>query len=135
MTLPPLPRLLLEPAIRAALLEDLGRAGDVTSDAVIAPGTKATALMRSREAGVAAGLDAARIAFELVDPALEISSDKADGDRLAPGDVLLSVSGAARAILAAERVALNFACRLSGIASAWSSGIRVGRAWAGSVSG
>ena len=118
MTLPPLPRLLLEPAIRAALLEDLGRAGDVTSDAVIAPGTKATALMRSREAGVAAGLDAARIAFELVDPALEISSDKADGDRLAPGDVLLSVSGAARAILAAERVALNFACRLSGIASA-----------------
>ncbi|MCH8952023.1 MAG: carboxylating nicotinate-nucleotide diphosphorylase [Proteobacteria bacterium] len=62
--------------------------------------------------------DAARIAFELVDPALEISSDKADGDRLAPGDVLLSVSGAARAILAAERVALNFACRLSGIASA-----------------
>ncbi|MCH8952006.1 MAG: hypothetical protein IID49_07770 [Proteobacteria bacterium] len=55
MTLPPLPRLLLEPAIRAALLEDLGRAGDVTSDAVIAPGTKATALMRSREAGVAAG--------------------------------------------------------------------------------
>ena len=118
MTLPPLPRLLLEPAIRAALLEDLGRAGDVTSDAVIAPGTKATALMRSREAGVAAGLDAARIAFELVDPALEISSDKADGDRLAPGDVLLSVSGAARAILAAERGALNFACRLSGIASA-----------------
>ena len=117
-TLPPLPRLLLEPAIRAALLEDLGRAGDVTSDAVIAPGTKATALMRSREAGVAAGLDAARIAFELVDPALEISSDKADGDRLAPGDVLLSVSGAARAILAAERVALNFACRLSGIATA-----------------
>ena len=118
MTLPPLPRLLLEPAIRAALLEDLGRAGDVTSDAVIAPGTKATALMRSREAGVAAGLDAARIAFELVDPALEISSDKADGYRIAPGDVLLSVSGAARAILAAERVALNFACRLSGIASA-----------------
>ncbi|MCH8169000.1 MAG: carboxylating nicotinate-nucleotide diphosphorylase [Proteobacteria bacterium] len=118
MTLPPLPRLLLEPAIRAALLEDLGRAGDVTSDAVIAPGTKATALMRSREAGVAAGLDAARIAFELIDPALEISSDKADGDRLAPGDVLLTVSGAARAILAAERVALNFACRLSGIASA-----------------
>ena len=118
MTLPPLPRLLLEPAIRAALLEDLGRAGDVTSDAVIAPGTKATALMRSREAGVAAGLDAARIAFELVDPALEISSAKADGDRIAPGDVLLTVSGAAHAILAAERVALNFACRLSGIATA-----------------
>ena len=118
MTLPPLPRLLLEPAIRAALLEDLGRAGDVTSDAVIAPGARATAVMRSRQAGVAAGLEAARIAFELIDPALEITGGKADGDRIAPGDVLLTVSGAAHAILAAERVALNFACRLSGIASA-----------------
>ncbi|MGR3717442.1 MAG: carboxylating nicotinate-nucleotide diphosphorylase [Thermohalobaculum sp.] len=114
----PLPRLLLEPAIRAALLEDLGRAGDVTSDAVIPPGTTATAVMRAREAGIAAGLDAARIAFELIDPALQIAPDKADGDRIAPGDVLLTVSGAARAILSAERVALNFACRLSGIATA-----------------
>ncbi len=114
----PLPRLLLEPAIRAALLEDLGRAGDVTSDAVIPPGTEATAVMRAREAGIAAGLDAARIAFELIDPALQIAPDKADGDRIAAGDVLLTVSGAARAILSAERVALNFACRLSGIATA-----------------
>ncbi len=114
----PLPRLLLEPAIRAALLEDLGRAGDVTSDAVIPPGTEATAVMRAREAGIAAGLDAARIAFELIDPTLQIAPDKADGDRIAAGDVLLTVSGAARAILSAERVALNFACRLSGIATA-----------------
>jgi len=117
-TLPPLPRLMLEPAIRAALLEDLGRAGDVTSDAVIPPGTKATAVMRAREAGVAAGLDAARIAFELLDPGLHITRDKADGERVAPGDALLTVSGEARAILSAERVALNFACRLSGIATA-----------------
>ncbi len=114
----PLPRLMLEPAIRAALLEDLGRAGDVTSDAVIPPGTRATAVMRAREVGIAAGLDAARIAFELVDPDLKIAQDKADGDRIAPGDVLLTVSGEARAILSAERVALNFACRLSGIATA-----------------
>jgi len=114
----PVPRLLLEPAIRAALLEDLGRAGDVTSDAVIPPGTTATAVMRAREAGIAAGLDAARIAFELIDPTLQIAPDKADGDRIAAGDVLLTVSGAARAILSAERVALNFACRLSGIATA-----------------
>jgi nicotinate-nucleotide pyrophosphorylase (carboxylating) len=114
----PLPRLLLEPAIRAALLEDLGRAGDVTSDAVIPPGTRATAVMRARQAGIAAGLDAAGIAFELIDPALQIVPDQADGDRIAVGDVLLTVSGAARAILSAERVALNFACRLSGIATA-----------------
>jgi len=118
MTFPPLPRLMLEPAIRAALLEDLGRAGDVTSDAVIPPGTRTTAVMRAREEGVAAGLDAARIAFELIDPALAISQPAADGDRVAPGDVLLQVSGEARSILSAERVALNFACRLSGIATA-----------------
>ena len=118
VSLPPLPRLMLEPAIRAALLEDLGRAGDVTSDAVIPVGTRATAVMRAREAGVVAGLDAARIAFELIDPALQISQAKVDGERVAPGDVLLSVSGEARAILSAERVALNFACRLSGIATA-----------------
>jgi nicotinate-nucleotide pyrophosphorylase (carboxylating) len=109
---------MLEPAIRAALLEDLGRAGDVTSDAVIPPGTKATAVIRAREAGLAAGLDAARIAFELIDPALHITRDKADGDRVTPGAVLLTISGEARAILSAERVALNFACRLSGIATA-----------------
>jgi nicotinate-nucleotide pyrophosphorylase (carboxylating) len=114
----PLPRLMLEPAIRAALLEDLGRAGDVTSDAVIPPGTRATAVMRAREAGVAAGLDAACIAFELIDPALQIAQDKADGDRIAAGDELLTVSGEARGILSAERVALNFTCRLSGIATA-----------------
>jgi nicotinate-nucleotide pyrophosphorylase (carboxylating) len=116
--LSPLPRLMLEPAIRAALLEDLGRAGDVTSDAVIPAGTRATAVMRAREAGVAAGLDAARIAFELIDPALYITRDKSDGDRVAPGDVLLTISGEARAILSAERVALNFVSRLSGIATA-----------------
>lgn len=118
MTLPPLPRLMLEPAIRAALLEDLGRAGDVTSDAVIPPGTRTTAVMRAREEGVAAGLDAARIAFELIDPALAIAQPAAEGGRVAPGDVLIEVTGEARAILSAERVALNFACRLSGIATA-----------------
>ncbi|HSF96448.1 MAG TPA: carboxylating nicotinate-nucleotide diphosphorylase [Thermohalobaculum sp.] len=118
MTLPPLPRLMLEPAIRAALLEDLGRAGDVTSDAVIPAGTRTTAVMRAREAGVAAGLDAARLAFELIDPALAVTQSASDSTRIAPGDVLLSIAGEARSILSAERVALNFACRMSGIATA-----------------
>jgi nicotinate-nucleotide pyrophosphorylase (carboxylating) len=116
--LPPLPRLMLEPALRAALLEDLGRAGDVTSDAVIPPSTKARAAMRAREPGVAAGLDAARLAFELIDPALVIEQPVADGARVAAGDTLMTISGEARAILSAERVALNFACRMSGIATA-----------------
>jgi nicotinate-nucleotide pyrophosphorylase (carboxylating) len=109
---------MLEPAIRTALLEDLGRAGDVTSDAVIPAGTRAVAVMRAREDGVVSGLDAAGLAFELIDPGLEVTAERADGDRVAPGDVLLRVCGEARAILSAERVALNFACRMSGIATA-----------------
>jgi nicotinate-nucleotide pyrophosphorylase (carboxylating) len=117
-TLAPLPRLLLEPAVRAALLEDLGRAGDVTSDAVIPPGTRARARLNAREAGVAAGLDPARLAFELIDPGLAIEQPVADGARVGVGETLMSVAGEARAILAAERVALNFACRMSGIATA-----------------
>ena len=117
MTLPPLPPLMLEPAVRAALTEDLGRAGDVTSDAVIPAGTQTTAILRAREAGVAAGLDAAALAFELIDPTLSIFRAKTDGEPLVEGDTLLTITGAARAILAAERVALNFACRMSGIAS------------------
>lgn len=117
-TLPPLPRLVIEPALRAALMEDLGRAGDVTSDAVIPAGTPARAAMRAREAGVAAGLDAARLAFELIDPALAIEQAVGDGARVAPGETLVTIAGEARSILAAERVALNFACRMSGIATA-----------------
>ena len=105
--LPPLPRLLMEPAVRGALAEDLGRAGDVTTDATIPAGTQARARLRAREAGVAAGLDAARLAFELIDPSLRIAQPVEDGARIAPGDVILT----------AERVALNFAGRMCGIAS------------------
>ncbi len=115
--LPPLPCLMIEPAIRAALLEDLGRAGDVTSDAVIPPGTSASAVLRAREPGVAAGLDAAALAFRLVSPELRIERPVEDGARVAPGEVLMVVAGGAGAILAAERVALNFAQRMSGIAT------------------
>ena len=115
--LPPLPRLLMEPAVRGALAEDLGRAGDVTTDATIPAGTQARARLRAREAGVAAGLDAARLAFELIDPSLRIAQPVKDGARIAPGDVLMEIDGAARSILTAERVALNFAGRMCGIAS------------------
>lgn len=113
----PLPRLLMEPAIRAALAEDLGRAGDVTTEATIPAGTKARARMRAREDGVAAGLDAAALAFELVDPALNVAQPASGGDRIAVGDVLMEIEGDARSLLTAERVALNFAGRMSGIAT------------------
>ena len=117
MTVPPLPRVLIEPVVRGALLEDLGRAGDVTTDATIPAGTQAEAAIVARAGGVAAGLAVARLAFDLVDPALSIAQPVADGARIGRGTVLMTVRGEARSILTAERVALNFAGRLSGIAS------------------
>ncbi len=113
----PLPRLIVEPIVRAALLEDLGRAGDVTTEAVIAPQTRFEAALRAREAGVLAGLDCALIAFDLVDGDLSVEALKADGAAIEPGETALRISGDARAILTAERVALNFVGRLSGVAS------------------
>lgn len=125
--LSPLPRLLIEPVVRAALLEDLGRAGDVTTDAVIPAGARFEAVIASRQPGVIAGIDAAVIAFELVDPALKVAVERGDGARVAPGDVVLRLDGPARAILTAERVALNIACRMSGIATATAGLVEIAR--------
>ncbi|MGC1208722.1 MAG: carboxylating nicotinate-nucleotide diphosphorylase [Ornithinimicrobium sp.] len=120
MTLNPLPRVMLEPLVRAALLEDLGRAGDVTSDALIPATEQATFALTAREPGVIAGLDLVRLAFGLADStgALEVTAYRSDGDRVTPGDVLATVSGSARSILTGERVALNFLGHLSGVATA-----------------
>ncbi|CAA0087351.1 putative nicotinate-nucleotide pyrophosphorylase [carboxylating] [Starkeya nomas] len=125
--LSPLPRLLIEPVVRAALLEDLGRAGDVTTDAVIPAGARFEAVIASRQPGVIAGIDAAVIAFDLVDPALKVTVERGDGARVAPGDVVLRLDGPARAILTAERVALNIACRMSGIATATAGLVEIAR--------
>lgn len=118
MAIDSLPALLIEPIVREALREDLGRAGDVTSAAVIPVGTQMKAAMVARQAGVVAGMQCAEIAFRLMDVGAVVAVRKRDGDSVAPGDMVLEVSGDARAILAAERVALNLACRLSGIATA-----------------
>ena len=114
----PLPRVMLEPLVRAALLEDLGRGGDLTSEAVVPADQTTEALLVARAAGTLAGLDAAVLAFQIMDPAVTAEPLKADGDALAPGDSLLRLTGPARAILSAERVALNLVCHLSGIATA-----------------
>jgi len=116
-TLAPLPAALIEPIVRAALEEDLGRAGDITSAAVIPADARATVVMAARKEGVIAGLDAAETAFRLMDGALSIRRMKKDGAEVRPGDVVMEISGSARSILAAERVALNFVGRLSGIAT------------------
>jgi len=112
-----LPDLILEPLVRAALMEDLGTYGDVTTRSVIPEGTIYTARLRARAAGVVSGMQIARMAFHLVDPTLEVRTLEADGSTIAAGDVLMEIEGSAAAILAAERVALNFAGRLSGIAT------------------
>ena len=114
----PLPDILLEPMVRAALLEDLGRAGDITTDAMVPPGLRSHVVMTARDAGVIAGLDLARLAFRLIEPRLTFTTHIEDGGRVAPGDVIASIEGPARGILTAERVALNYLCHLSGIATA-----------------
>lgn len=117
MTYATLPDIVLEPIVRNALMEDLGTYGDVTTRAVIPPTTTYDAAINAREQGIVSGMQIARIAFGLVDPALEIEPLVEDGDTIAPGDTLMRIRGKAASILSGERVALNFAGRLSGIAT------------------
>lgn len=114
---PPLPDLLLEPLLRAALIEDLGPNGDVTTRAVIPPEARYQARINARQSGVISGAQLAALAFRLVDPDLNLEVLAGDGARVAAGDTVLRVEGAAASILSAERVALNFMGRLSGIAT------------------
>ena len=108
---------MLEPLVRAALLEDLGRAGDLTTDTIVPPNARARMTIRARQPGVVAGLDLARLAFRLIDPAIDLAIEKPDGTALQSGDVVGRLEGPARGLLTAERTALNFLCHLSGIAS------------------
>ena len=112
-----LPDLILEPLVKSALMEDLGTYGDITTRAVIAADVTYTARLNARAEGVASGLQIAAIAFRLVDPSLQIRPLKRDGDRIAKGDTLMEIEGSAASILSGERVALNFAGRLTGIAT------------------
>ena len=114
---PSLPRLLVDEAVKAALLEDFGRAGDITSAATISPDARAVAILSTREDGVLAGVDFVRSAFHLTDPSVTVEMFKADGDRLKAGDQICRVEGPARSVLSGERVGLNFMMHLSGIAT------------------
>ena len=118
MSLSPLPLIMTEALVRAALLEDLGRAGDITTDAIVPPDATARVALVARQPGVVAGLDLALQAFRLLDARIEATVERPDGSKLAPGDVIATLTGPARGLLTAERVALNFLCHLSGIASA-----------------
>ncbi|MFG1317086.1 carboxylating nicotinate-nucleotide diphosphorylase [Xanthobacter autotrophicus] len=118
MPLDPLPELMVEPIVRAALLEDLGRAGDITTDAVVPPGHESRLVLAARQPGVVAGLDCARLAFRLLDGGVRFTPRVLDGTTVEPGTVLAEVEGPSRALLTGERTGLNLACRLSGIATA-----------------
>jgi len=113
-----LDRLLIEPAVRAGLLEDLAHGGDLTTDAIVPRDARSRAAFVARDAGVVAGTDCARLAFELLDAGARLTVLKADGERVASGETIAIVEGSARAVLTGERTALNLLCRLSGIASA-----------------
>jgi nicotinate-nucleotide pyrophosphorylase (carboxylating) len=109
---------MIEGLVRSALLEDLGRAGDLTTDAIVPADATAKAVLSARQPGVVAGLDLALLAFSLIDAAIHIKVHRGDGSRLAPGDDIATLQGPARGLLTAERVALNFLSHLSGIATA-----------------
>lgn len=109
--------LVVENAVRAALEEDLGRAGDITSAATIPENRKATAKLVARKPGVIAGLACAAEAFRQLDPNVSFQARTRDGERAAARQPLAEIAGDARAILSAERVALNFMTHLSGVAT------------------
>ena len=115
-----LPDLMSENVVRDALLEDLGRAGDITTVSLIEQDTHINAALVTRHAGVVAGSQCARQAFQLLDPEVSYVELVSDGEDVNAGQTIAQVEGAARSILSSERVALNFLCRLSGIASATS---------------
>jgi nicotinate-nucleotide pyrophosphorylase (carboxylating) len=109
--------LLIDDAVRRALEEDLGRAGDITTLATIPADATAVAVIAARKPGILAGLPLARAAFRIYDPAVRLTAEREDGARLGAADVVARIEGRARSILSAERVALNYLGRLSGIAT------------------
>ena len=115
LLLPTLPQVLVRSAIDRALAEDLGQAGDLTSNATIPSTATATAVLNSRQAGVLSGMDLARVAFTSMGGDVKFRSLVEDGADLTIGQDIALIEGSARQILGAERVALNFLCHLSGI--------------------
>ncbi|MDO1560442.1 carboxylating nicotinate-nucleotide diphosphorylase [Brevundimonas sp. 2R-24] len=113
----PLPDFLIEPVVRLALAEDLASAGDVTTAACLLRDRHQSVRLTARTEGVLAGLDCVRIAFRALDAEVRFEPHRSDGDTLEPGAAVATVSGSARAILAAERTALNLVCHLSGVAT------------------
>ncbi|WP_319772936.1 carboxylating nicotinate-nucleotide diphosphorylase [Breoghania sp.] len=118
ITLPELPRLMIDDAVKAALLEDWGRAGDITSQATIPADTQARAVIVSRKSGRLSGLGFVESACRQTDGSIRVERLASDGATLEPGTPVARIEGPARAVLACERVGLNYLGHLSGIATA-----------------
>jgi len=114
----PLSPLLYMPLVHSALAEDLGRAGDITTGSIIPEAAMTRVTLRSRQEGRLAGMDIAEAVFHTLDARLKVEKFRRDGQALAPGDVIAVIQGPARAVLTAERTALNFLGHLSGVATA-----------------
>src|SRR5437773_10540984 len=101
MNLLPLPHVLIEPMVRSALLEDLGRAGDLTTDAIVPADRVATTALVARQPGIVAGLDLAALAFRLIEPTIEVTTHHPDGSELSPGRIIARLRGPARGLVTA----------------------------------
>jgi nicotinate-nucleotide pyrophosphorylase (carboxylating) len=112
--------LLVDDFVRSALREDLGRAGDLTTDAIVPADAQGTGRIVAREPGVVSGLFVVERVFAVLDPRVHVASAVADGDRVSQGTVVATASGPLRALLTGERTALNLISRLSGVATATS---------------
>lgn len=116
-TLPPLPQIIIEPMVRRALEEDFGTGGDLTSNLLVPASATAKLYFKSRGTGIISGMEAARLTFELVDQNVEFTIHHGDGASVRKGTIIATIEGPVRSMLMAERVALNFLGRMSGIAS------------------
>ena len=117
LNIAPLPPTVIEPIIRLALTEDFGTAGDVTANFLVPETENGKLYFKARETGVISGLQAAEMTYNMVDPAMSFKVLKGDGSHVTKGDIIAEVKGPVRSLLMAERTALNFMCRLSGIAT------------------
>ena len=130
---PPLPPLIFEHLVRCALEEDLGRAGDITTDAIIDIGAVSEAAFIAREKGVIAGLGVVKSVFQLLDDKAQFNELMEDGTTVVPGDKIATIAGLTRTLLMGERTALNFLCRLSGIATATAEMVRAVKDYRASI--
>jgi nicotinate-nucleotide pyrophosphorylase (carboxylating) len=115
--LTPLPNIILRPMIERALAEDFGNSGDVTARLLVPESATGSLVMRAREDGMIAGMQAAELTFALVDPNIKFEIIKPTGSKVVEKDIIARISGPSRSLLSAERVALNFLGRMSGVAT------------------